>query len=295
MAMTFTESILEKENLYAGHSPAIDLRYGGQMGYMPRIGLIKDNKYYGEWIANQAYIRRNVIPLLLQAPRFFEFLPDSSKWVAVLKSMIEDQPLTIDGLTSGLTVETDEHPVGGAGEMQEEVTNVTRARSTVSFSFLEKAGKSVSKFFDFYIRFGIMDPDTKTPIISKYFTDVSDFNNMYTPDWYTFTVLFFEPDITNKVVNDAWLCTNMFPKSNGERTGKRDVKSGGEKVEHSIEFSSITMNNEAAMRLADTMLKNLTVLNKIPDLDIVLPLDGPEAKIEAVKDFGFNRTGKGAD
>lgn len=289
MGMTFTEAILDKDTLYSMHSPAIDLRYGGQMGYMPRIGLVKDNKYYGEWISNQAYIRRNVIPILLQAPRFFEFLPDSQKWVAVWKSMMEDQPLTIDGLSSGLTVETDEHAVGGAGEMQEEITNVTRARTQLQMTFQEKAGKSMIKLFDFMIRYGMMDPDTKTPLISRFFKKISDVGNMYTPDFYSSTILYIEPDITNKVVNDAWLCTNVFPKSNGERTGKRDIKSGGEKVELSIDFSSITTNTESVLRLADTILANLTVLNKIPDLDIVAPLDGMEPKVEANKNFGFNR------
>ena len=292
MAMTFADSILGRDTLYSGHSPAMDLRYGGQSGYLPRIGLLdKSGKNFGEWISNQAYIRRNVIPVLLQAPRFFDFLPDSQKWVAVWKSVMEDQPLTIDGLTSGLKVDVDEHPIGGAGEMQQEITNVTRERSNPSMTYQEKAGKSITKLFDFVIRYGMMDPDTKTPLINRYFNDISAVGNMYTPDFYSTTMLYIEPDITNKVVNDAWLCTNMYPMSNGDRLGKRDIRSGGEKVEHSIEFTAITMNNEATLRLADGILKNLTVLNKIPDLDIVLPVSGAEPRVEAVKNHGFNRGG----
>ena len=295
MGITLAETILDKDTLYSGHSPAMDLRYGGQTGFMPRIGLLKDNKNYGEWINNQAYIRRNVIPVLLQSPRFFDFLPDSTKWVSVWKSVIEDQPLTIDGLTSGLSVDTDSHAVGGAGEEQEEITNVTRAKSTLSMTFQDKAGKSLIKLFDFYIRYGMMDPDTKSPLVTRYFSKISDIGNMYTPDFYSSTVMYIEPDITNKVVNDAWLCTNVFPKSNGERTGKRDIKAGGEKVELNIDWSCITMNNEAVLRLADIILANLTVLKKIPDLDLVLPVDGQTAKVQAVSEFGFNRNGHNAN
>lgn len=290
MAMTFADSIINAGTMYAGNSPAMNLAYGGQDGFLPKIGLIaKDGKYYGEWISNQAYIKRNIIPILLQAPRFFDFLPDSQRWVGMWKSVMEDQPLTIDGLTSGLTVETDEHPIGGAGEVQEEITNVTRAKSSITQTYVERAGKSFTKLFDFIIRYSMMDPDTKTPLITRYFKSIGDIGNMYTPDFYTTTMLYIEPDITHKVVLDAWLCTNMFPKSNGERTGKRDLRSAGEKVEHSIEFSAITMNNEAVLRLGNMMLRNLTVLNKIPDLDMVLPIVDAEPRVQAVGNNGYNR------
>ena len=289
MPMTFAESILPKQTLYSAHSPAMDLTYGAMNGYLPRIGLIKDNKFYGEWISNHAYIRKDVIPILLQAPRFFDFLPDSQKWVALWKSVMEVQPLSIDGLSSGLTVETDEHAVGGGGEMQEEITDVKRARTSLSMTFQEKAGKSIIKLFDFIIRYSMMDPDTKTPLISRYFKTIADVGNMYTPDFYSSTMIYIEPDTTRKVVNDAWLCTNVFPKATGDRTGKRDVRSGGEKIEISIDFASITMNNEAVIRLAENILTNLTVLNQIPDLDLTLPLNGAEARVEAVKNAGYNR------
>jgi hypothetical protein len=286
--MTVADAILQKGSVYAGHGPAANLIYGGQNGPMAKIGMKgPDGKNYDEWISNQAYVRRNIIPIVLRYPKFFDFMPDKDKWIATYKALIELHALTIDGLSSGLSVETDEHPVGGAGEMQEEITNVTRARSTLTFTYKEKSGKAIQKFLDYLIRYGYMDPDAKRPLVSQYITKVADISNMYTADYYTGTVIFIEPDITQKLVVDAWLCTNMFFKGNGDRTGKRDVHSAGEVPEYSIESSCITMNNEAVFTLADSILSSLTVLTTLPDTGIVVPSSGVDSALAATK-TGFN-------
>lgn len=287
-----TDAVLDKTGTYADSRPALDLTKGGQNGWMPKIGFLGDDgKSYEEWISNHAYIKKNVIPVVLRYPRFMDYMPESDKWKATYKALIELHPLSIEGLTSGLTVEVDEHAVGGAGEMQEELTDVKRARSTISMTFKEKAGKSIQKFLDYVIRYGMMDPDTKKPLVTKYFTEdaLAAMGGIYTPDFYTGTVLFIEPDTTHKVVVDAWLSSNMFPKGNGDRTGKRNLTEAGEAPELSIEWTSITMNNEAVLGLADTILKSLNVIDKIPDTDLTLPSQKVDESIAAA-DTGF--TGK---
>jgi len=283
------ESVLSTGTAYAGHNNTMDLANGGQNGHLARIGRVDaDGKYYDEWISNQAYIRRNVIPVVLAYPEFMTYMPDSQKWIDAYKALIELHPLTIDGLSSGLTVETDEHAIGGAGEMQEEITNVVRARSSLAFTFKEKAGKSIQKYLDAVIRYGYMDPDTKKPLVIKHFLPAQSEIGIYTPNFYTGTVIFIEPDITHRSVVDAWLCTNMFFKSNGDRTGKRDIHSAGEMVELSIESTSITLNNEAVLTLADSILKKLTVLNKIPDVDLILPINEADPRLATTPGVGFN-------
>lgn len=283
-----TDAILGKGSAYAGHAPALNLAYGGQNGPMAKIGMVgTDGNNYGEWISNQAYVRRNIIPIVISYPKFFDLMPDASKWIDAYKAMIELLPLSIDGLSSGLTVETDEHPVGGAGEMQEEITNVTRARSTLNFTYKDKAGKAIQRFLDLIIRYGYMDPDVKKPLVTQYITDITTIGGMYSADYYTGTVLFIEPDITEKVVVDAWLSTNMFFKSNGDRTGKRDIHSANEVPEYSIESSCITMNNESVFTLADTILASLTVLNKIPDTGIIVSSNAIDSNLTA-STVGFN-------
>jgi len=284
------EAVLARNTAYATHGPVLDLKDGGQQGYLSQIGKVgADGKYYDAWISNQAYVKRNVIPVVLSYPKFFDFMPEKDSLIAAYKALIELHPTTIDGLSSGLTVETDSHIIGGAGEEQEEITNVTRAKSSLSFTYKEKAGKSIQKFLDFIIRYGYMDPDTKKPLVSKYIANMTDIGGMYTADYYTGTVIFIEPDALYKEVVDAWLCTNMFFKSNGDRTGKRDIKTGGETLDLSIESSAITMNNEATLLLADSILTKLTIINNIPEDGIVTPTNVIDPTL-AKQATGYNQT-----
>lgn len=290
MSTRLTQAIIPQGRLESGAAPVLDLSYGGQNGYLPRIGMLgNDGKYYGEWISNHAYIKRNVIPIVLQIPGFFNYMPEPLKWKRYYKALMETHALTIDGLASGLTVESDEHAIGGSGEFQEEVTDVKRARSNPSFTFQEKAGRSIQKFFEAYIKYGLMDPDTKDPLVKRYM-NINDVGGMYTPDFYTGTMIFIEPDITKQNVIDAWLCTNMFPKSAGDRTGKMDKRSAAELVEHSIEFSAITLNNEQVQMLARAILSRISVLRQVPDLDLVLPVDGVKSEDNTKESsVGLNR------
>ena len=186
----------------------------------------------------------------------------------------------------------DEHPIGGAGEMMEEPTNVTRERSTLSFTIRERAGKSVVKFLDYMIRYGLMDPDQKRPLVSRLWSGkgLEDVGGMYTPDFYTGTAIFIEPDTTMRVAVDAWLCTNMFFKGTGERTGKRDITTAGEMKEITLESTCITMSNENVRILADKILSELTILKTIPDTDMHLPLADINSKVRATADTGFNQS-----
>jgi len=255
-----------KEALTAGtynrnNEKMLNVDFGGQFGWSPRLGYIDGGKNYSEWISNHKYISKNVIAVVLQTPRFFDFMPDPQKWITTFKSLIELHSKSIEGLTSGLTVEYSEHAVGGAGEMQEEVTNVTRARSTITHTFEEKAGKPINRFLTDWIRYGLMDPDTKHALIG---TMANWKDELYTPEYYTATILYMETDITNRHIVEAWLCTNMAPKSNGEVVGKRDLSAGGEAKEMAIEFTSITMYNEPVRRLAQNLLDEMTTIKVDP-------------------------------
>jgi len=90
---------------------------------------------------NQAYVSRPVVCILLEAPKMFSVMPDSQKWISSLKALFELHARSIDGLNAGIKVDTEEHPVGGAGEQQQEIVNVTRERTQPKFTFIEKYGR----------------------------------------------------------------------------------------------------------------------------------------------------------
>lgn len=232
--------------------PMLNLQYGGQHGWCPNLV---------EWVSNQAYVSRPVICLLVEAPRMFTVMPDPQKWIASLKALFEVHARSIEGLNAGLTVETDEHPVGGAGEQQEEVVNVTRERTQPRFTFIEKYGRPIQKLLDYWIRYGLMDPETKFALLSTLNNrEVTDL----LADWYTATCLFIEPDPLHKKVNKAWLTTNMFPKGTGEITAKRDLTAGQEILTLDIEFAGISQVGDGVNAFAQQILNSINITNADP-------------------------------
>ena len=286
---TYDKMIYKKNNLYAGHAATYNLQYGGMNGYLPRIGMIADNgQFYAEQHANQAYLRQNIIPYVLKAPKFFDYLPDKQEWIKVYKNVLETLPLTIDGLNATISVETDSRPVGGGGQEQEEPTNVTRSTSTPSYTFKEIAGKAINKFFETYIYMAFGDEYTKKPNVANYLSSIEEIGGIYGPEMYAGAILFIEPDVTRLSVLESWLCVNFWPKGAGEIIGKMDKKAGGEIVDISIEFAALTLRTEAVRRLGDLILSNLTIINKTADLDLLLPIDGEHPDLAAIKDTGYN-------
>ena len=85
------------------------------------------------------------------------------------------------------------------------------------------------------------------------------------PIFSTFTTLYFRTDNFGRKVTRAWLCANMAPKGSPEIVGKKDVSTGGEEVEISVNFTAITMYSDTTPELLkvaqgiwDTMLPDMT-------------------------------------
>jgi len=246
-----TDAILGQAYAVNENQPMLDLSFGGQQGYSPNLI---------EWVSNQAYVRRNLVCILLEAPRLFTLFPNPEKWTQSLKSLMELHVRTIEGFNAGLTVETDEHPVGGAGEMQQEITDVKRARTEPVFGFVEKYGRPIQTMLDYWIRYGLMDPDTKYALASTLGQRPEDM----LADWYSMTCLFIEPDPLHSKVTQAWVTTNMFPKSNGEIIGKRDLTSASEVLNLSIEFTGISQYGIGVNKFAQTILDKINLTNADP-------------------------------
>ncbi len=252
-----TKTLLPENAAFAeGHTDRmVNLAVGGQNGFLP------DPKSY---VSNAAYVQRNLIAILLEAPRGFKDLPNPEVWTATLKNLVELHAQSIEGLTSTLTVEYVENAIGGAGEMQEDISNVTRARSVPVFNWPEKYGMAINTFLNGWIVNLIGDPETKVPRVMNITKDTPDSAPIdLLPDYTGMSVLFIEPNPTHTKVVSAWLSTNMMPKSSGECTGKRDLTAGGEQLSHSIEFTAITQVGAGVDAIGQAFLDrmNLTGVN----------------------------------
>lgn len=258
-------------------APMVDLNQGGQNGRFTNIG---------SYVANAAYVRRNLIPLLLQTPRGFDDLAEPELYRSTLKSLVELQAQSIEGLNATLTVEAQETPVGGAGEQQQDPSNVTRQRSEPSFTWVEKYGSPVRSFLQSWITDLIMDPITKYPrVISRYnrgrVTDLL-------PDYYSMTCVFIEPDPTHTKVIRSWLCTNMFPMTSGEITGSRDLTQGGQTLQLQVQFSALTQVGAGVDSFAQMLLDRMALNDMNPNLHAAFVKDvDPDVKAAGA---GYNQT-----
>lgn len=248
-----TNALMGDQAFARGHQhPMLNLANGGQHGYAPQLP---------EWVSNQGYVRKNLIPILLEAPRFFSLMPDSQRWVDTLRGLVEVHCRSIEGLNGGLTVEFDEHPIGGAGEFQQEFTDVKRERSEPQFTFIEKYGMPITNFLYNWITYGMMDPDTKFSLAA---TLAGERPSDMLADWYTMSMMFIEPDPTHTKVLKCWITANMMPKLTGEIIGKRDLTTASELTTLNIGFTGFSQFTLGTNVAAQKILDQISLVNANP-------------------------------
>ncbi len=247
MSRIFADTILDPQAYAAtSNAPMVNLAHGAQMG--PSVD-------FSNFVSNAAYVKRNIIAFLIEAPRGFQDLDRPDLYVTALKALVELHPMSIDGLSAGITIVATETAVGGAGEMQQDPTNVTRARTEPSFVFKEKYGSPIQKFLESWATDLIMDPNTKMPRVVAMGARPNDL----LPDYYGMTVLFVEPDPTGTRVVRAWLSTNMYPLDGIEVTGRRDITQDMAEQEYTIRFAAMSQVGEGVDNFAQSKLDQLVL------------------------------------
>lgn len=232
---------------------SLDLTHGGQFGWMNNLAELHNN---------QGYIQRNLVVLAVEPPKFFQFMPNPEFWNQAFKALVEKHPIKVDGFKQGLTVATSEHDVGGAGEKMQEYSNVTRERTQPKFTFIEKETRPIQRFLDFWIRFGLMDPDAKFALIGT-MTD-QPLPNDWLFDWYAGTILAYETDVTHRFVDKAWMTTNFYPLSTGDINGTRELTAAREVLTLDIDFTGTSASGHSIVQMAQVVHDNVLKTNANP-------------------------------
>lgn len=243
--------MLTHEDAYGVGDQTLDLRYGGNYGYSPRVD---------EWLNNKALVRRDLVPILLTAPRMFSLFGSSqqSALVDTLKAFIELHCKTITGYDATLTVNTADQQV--REEVQQEPVRVVRARSNPVMGAIEKDGGPMQRFIEWWIIHGILDPETNRVLAAGLSGAPSD----WLADWYSMTLLVFEPDTMFRNVRRAWVSVNMYPLSTGDIIGLKDPDSDKTLLELSIPFSALSVCNEGTRIFAQKILREINITGAIP-------------------------------
>lgn len=204
--------------------------------------------------SNTPHVNRNLIPILLEAPRFFRYTSQNAQLVRSLKALIENHVRTIDGLQQGITADMSEVQVGGSGETISVATNVTRAQSRPSMGCWELNGRAIQHFLKFWITYGMADENTKVPrIVSDGIVKPENWSQTFAG----MTCIFIEPDATFQDVVSAYLCTDMKPTSTGPWEGRKDASQIGQTLDLSIEFTALTDVSEGTKMYARQLLQQM--------------------------------------
>lgn len=234
--------------------PMLDLRTGGQMGYGPD---------FTELLNSAVHVRKPLIPILLRAPSGFSELPNSEYWIGTLRALMEEGFQSFDGLRTGREYEFSETPVGGAGEIQEDIVNAKIPRTELTYNFRERYGMGINTFFTGWGDRLMMHPETKYASIATLGKTPPDM----LPDRYTMAMLFIEPDPTHRSAINAWVGDYMMPKNTGTVEGKRDMTASGEVIDYAIPFTGVWQSNTAGVKkLAQTVLESIQIVGADPNL-----------------------------
>lgn len=231
-------------------APSLNPKYGDSMGYNP------------DWVnfdSHTPHLRRNLICLLLAAPVGFKKIDNTGTMNRILKSLVELQAKTIDGVQGTVEWEYQSTAFGGAGEEHFRVSDAKITQSTPTFTFVEREGKPIKRFFDAWGRGLLMDPYNKVPYVVGMNTDVNWQNQLLVPSFQGATMLFIEPDATHQFVLDAFLSTNMQPETSGENVQRREITSGGEILEYSIGFKATTQTGPGVRAVANRLFSTLNI------------------------------------
>lgn len=262
--------------------PTLDIKHGGQWGALPAMGALDNGASINEWMHDQQYLKRDLIPIVISVPKMFELFPNTDSWKQAVKAMLEVHAKTIDGLNSSLSVNKTDKELGLSGAKFEEVSDVTRESSSVAITVDEKYGNPFEILLDVWIRYGLLDPDLKAPLITRIASE-DLLPNVWSPEWYAMSAIFIEPDVLLRKPIHAWLVNNMFPDANPDITGKKDKNSGrdGKTISITLGGFAIPHTNKRVMKLAKQVLTNLELWNKDPE-DMLLPVDKIDESIANV-------------
>lgn len=270
-----TDTLIVNKAYNQTDQPMINLEIGGQFGYAPD---------YKTWLSSQSYVRQNLIAKLITVPSGFTYLPDSERWVATLKQLIEVQAERIEGLRFQANVETEETPLGFGNEKMEEITDVTMEPSQATFTWKERYGSPVSQFWYNYISYLMKDPIVKRALIGT----LSDVPGDALADLYSFSALFFEPDPTHRYVQRAWLGGGMYPKTSGDIEGMKAPLDPGETKTFTIEMAGFYQYGENVRKLAQEQLDKMNIQGANP-FNTPAFVDGVDPDIEAANN-GYNES-----
>lgn len=253
----------------------INLGVQGQQGY------ITDLAYYP---SATDYVSKPLIVKVLQAPIGLTMMPNASAYVAAYKNLIENWMQGWQGFNRTLAVSVQETQIGHAGEVFQTPSRVSRARSQITSTVVEKDRRPIIRFLEDMTRYLVGDPDVIHPLL----TGVTDQFTDQLADIYGGTILAYEPDKTFRYVENAFLVTNLYPYNDiGENTGARQLQQDGETKTYNLSWTGVQKVGYAVDRIAQGFIDAVRVTGIDPSFQPAF-VQGVDSNVAAISQTGYN-------
>lgn len=271
----YAEKVVGGANTAQGLRKIVSLQNRFQNGYLTDLTFMP---------SSTDYIQQPMIVKVLRAPTGFAMLPNGKEYITALVNVMETLMQSWDGFNRTLSVGTTETQIG-RNEVFETPTKVTRARTNLTSTIVEKDGMPIIRFFDSYVRILIQDPDVGHPLL----TGMSEWATDGLADMYSMDLIAWEPDKTFRYVQQAYLLTNVFPKNDiGENTGNRNLEQAGDKRTYNLSWACIQKVGYAVDQLAQKFMDSISVKDLNPEYRPNW-IEGTKANIEAVNTGFLNQ------
>ena len=254
-------------------TPMADVRRGGQFGWHHDMQGI---------VNSTPHVSNNLIVRVLASPKGFNDLPNADVWHGAWKALFELHPKSVTGLMKTLTPSWGSIEHGGSGEELDIPTGMKREKSDVTFTINEKYGLPFTHMLEQYHRMFIMDEDTKHPGIAMIKDEIPD----GLLDYYTWTMIFIEPDRYLQFAQRSWIIANMAPKNSAAQESKRDKLSDQETLDIELNMTGVAQVGYAVDAVANAILQSMRQTQADPLLAPAY-LQGPTADIADRSDVGF--------
>lgn len=209
-------SNLKTNNGYGKHvaGGVLNLDVQGQQGYLAEMSSFP---------SSTDHVKPQLIVRAIRPPAGLEMM--GPEYVRAWKNLIENMMQSWTGFNRTLSISVGETATGHSGESFQTPTRVSRARSQITSTCVEKARRPVIRFMEDYSRFLIGDPDVGHPLLAGFNDRMVD----RLADIYAGIIIAYEPDPTFRYVENAYLITNFFPINDiGENTSQRQLQQEGE-------------------------------------------------------------------
>lgn len=237
------------QGVHTGGAGVLNLAVPGQQGYLAEMASFP---------SSTDYVKMPLIVKVVRAPYGLTVM--GPEYVRAWKNLIETMMQSWSGFNRTLSISSNETQTGHAGEVFQTPTRVSRQRSQITSTIVEKDRRPVIRFLEDYTRYCIGDPEVGYPLVSAMNDSVVD----RLADVYAGIIIAYEPDKTFRFVENSYLITNFYLNGDvGENTSQRQLQQDGEVPTYSLSWAGFQKVGSAADDLAQSFID----LHRISGID----------------------------